>query len=75
MSVQEQDSEHLQDLEERAEEASPMPDLDTDEEPMPQGEDAGDEAADPEEPLKRIDEDVSGDEETEDITDVEAGDA
>ena len=74
MGTEEQRSEHLQELEARANEASPMPDLDTDEEVLPSGEDP-EKAPDAEVPLKRIDEDVGGDEETEDIADVEAGDA
>ena len=73
MGTEEERSEHLQDLETRANEASPMPELDTDEEALPPGEEP-EEAPGAEVPLKRIDEDVSGDEETEDIADVEAGD-
>lgn len=80
MANEEKDSEHLEELEARAEEANPMPDLDTDEEQvvaenetMPPGEEREEAEADAE--LKRIDEDVRGDEETDDIGDVESGDA
>jgi hypothetical protein len=80
MATEERDSEHLQEMESRAEDANPMPDLDTDEQPaaaedetMPPGEEREEAEADAE--LKRIDEDVSGDEETDDMGDVESGDA
>jgi hypothetical protein len=80
MAAEERDSEHLQEMESRAEDANPMPDLDTDEQPaaaedetMPPGEEREEAEADAE--LKRIDEDVSGDEETDDMGDVESGDA
>lgn len=56
------------------------PEEDPGEQMRPPGEDAQREAASGAEtetgpPMKRIDEDVSGDEETEDIGDVESGDA
>ena len=68
----ERESEHLQDLEEHAE-ADPEPADDTGEEMRPEGEpvsriEGGGE-------MKRIDEDVEGDEKTEDMGDVESGDA
>lgn len=81
MATEENDSEHLQEMEARAEDANP-PDLDTDEEPppaedetMPPGEEREEIEADADAPLKRIDEDISGSEETEDMGDVESGDA
>jgi hypothetical protein len=68
----ERESEHLKDLEGHAD-VDAEPDDDTGEEMRPEGEPVS--RIEGEGEMKRVDEDVEGGEETEDISDVESGDA